>query len=115
MTTVVRALIPPRRAFLSSEPSDTLAEQKAHSAPKRHDARVAESLGSQFLHSDVEVPCPECGYLIWIRYAEIVVQTAVWCPCCRIRIWLRDAEGGMQTIGDAIERQFEQTLKDLWK
>jgi hypothetical protein len=76
---------------------------------------VAESLGTQFLRSDIDVDCPECGYPIWVRYAEIVVQTAVRCPCCRIQIWLGDAEGGMQTAGDVVEQQIEQALKGLWK
>ena len=74
---------------------------------------MAESVGTQFLHDDLDVDCPECGYPIWIWYAEIVAQVAVWCPCCRIRIWLRDAEGSVQTIGDSIERQIEQALRNL--
>jgi len=41
------------------------------------------SLATQTLHSDIEVPCPQCGYPLWVLWAEIVVQTAVRCPACR--------------------------------
>jgi hypothetical protein len=56
---------------------------------RRHDCVIAESLPTQFLHSDVEVDCPACQYPIWITWAEIVVQAVVRCPCCRIglRAW----------------------------
>jgi hypothetical protein len=76
---------------------------------------MAESLATQFLHSDLEVDCPACEYLIWVMWAEVVAQIAVTCPCCRARIWLRDAEGSMQNAGQVIEQQIEQALKGLWK
>lgn len=76
---------------------------------------MAESLGTQLLHSDLEVPCPECGYPVWVLYAEVVVQAAVLCPCCRVRIWLCDAQGGMQNAGDVIELELNQALRGLWK
>jgi hypothetical protein len=44
---------------------------------RRHDGTVAESLATQFLHSDVEEDCPGCGYPIWVSSAEIVVQAVV--------------------------------------
>ncbi len=72
------------------------------------------SLATQLMHSDFDVPCPACSYPVWIRWSEAVVQTAVLCPCCRIRIWLIDTNGGMQTVGDVIERQFDEALKGLY-
>jgi hypothetical protein len=76
---------------------------------------VAESLATQLLHSDQEIDCPNCKYPMWIQYAEIVAQAGVLCPCCRFRIWLRDAEGGMQNLGDIVEREINQVLKGLWR
>jgi hypothetical protein len=76
---------------------------------------MGESLATQLLHSDFEVECPECGYPIWVQYAEVGAQAAVLCPCCRTRIWLRDAEGSMQNAGDVIEQQINQALKDLFE
>jgi len=76
---------------------------------------MGESLATQLLHSDLEVDCPECGYPLWIQYAEVVVQAAVLCPCCRVRIWLHDAQGSAQNAGEVIEQQINQALKDLFK
>jgi hypothetical protein len=72
------------------------------------------SLATQLLHSDLELSCPRCKYPIWIRYAEVVAQTAVLCPCCRIRIWLRDADGSAQNAGDVIEEQINQALRGFF-
>jgi hypothetical protein len=76
---------------------------------------MGKSLATQLLHSDLEVDCPQCGYLIWVQYAEVVAQAAVLCPCCRTRIWLSDAEGSVQNAGDVIEQQVNQALKDLFR
>jgi hypothetical protein len=76
---------------------------------------MGESLTTQLLHSDLEVSCPRCGYLLWVQYAEVVVQTAVLCPCCRVRVWLHDADGGVQDAGKIIEQQITQALKGLFK
>lgn len=74
-----------------------------------------ESLAEQFIHSDLEIECPVCGYRVWITYAEIVAQTEIRCPCCRTRVWLRDSEGSAQTAGSLIERQIEDLLRNLWR
>jgi hypothetical protein len=74
---------------------------------------MGESLTTQLLHGDLEANCPRCGYLLWVQYAEIVVQSAVLCPCCRIRIWLHDAYGSVQNARQIIEQQINQTLKGL--
>jgi hypothetical protein len=75
---------------------------------------VAGSLATQFLHAGLEVGCPACQYLIWVSWAEIVVEAAVLCPCCRARIQLKDAEGGMQNAARVVEQQISQVLKGLW-
>jgi hypothetical protein len=74
---------------------------------------MAESLATQFLHSDLEVECPACQYPIWVPWAEIVVQAAVLCPCCRARTQLSDAEGDMQNAARVVERQINDVLKGL--
>ena len=76
---------------------------------------VVESLSTQVLDADIEVPCPACQYPIWALFAEVVAQTAVLCPCCRCRVWLRDADGSMQTAGDAIARQIDEVFKGLFE
>lgn len=73
------------------------------------------SLATQMLHSDIEVPCPNCEYAIWVRLVEVVVQAAVLCPACRLRIWLHDADGSMHNIPGGIESALERATKGLFK
>ena len=73
------------------------------------------SLATQMLHSDIEVPCPQCGYPIWVLWAEIVVQTAVRCPACRCQVWLHDAEGGIHNAAAELESAIRQATKGLSK
>ncbi len=73
------------------------------------------SLSTQMLHSDIEVPCPQCRYAIWVRWVEVVVHAAVICPACRCQIWLQDPEGGMQNAGAKIESSIRKTTKGLFK
>ena len=75
--------------------------------------RVAESLATQFLLSDLDVECPACQYPIWVTWAEIVVQAVVLCPCCRTRTQFSDAEGSMQNAAHVVEREINQVLKGL--
>jgi hypothetical protein len=72
------------------------------------------SLTDQLLHSDQEIPCPVCGFEVWIRVSEIVAECAVLCPVCRTRLWLRDDRGGMSNLGEAIESEVEHALKGLF-
>ncbi|MCX9193120.1 hypothetical protein C3Y87_17205 [Carbonactinospora thermoautotrophica] len=76
---------------------------------------MSESLSTQFLSADLEVPCPSCRYPIWVRYVEVVAQAAVLCPCCHVWVWLRDADGSVQNAGDVIEQQLKHALKGLFK
>lgn len=73
------------------------------------------SLTTRMLHSDIEVPCPQCGYDIWVLWVEVIVETAVLCPACRCRVWLRDAEGGMRNAGEKIESAIRQATKGLFR
>ncbi|MEV7010229.1 hypothetical protein [Streptosporangium sp. NPDC051022] len=75
---------------------------------------MGQSLATQFLHSDLDIPCPACRYIMWVRWSEIVAQCVITCPCCRIDVRLTDGEGGMQTAGSAIEQQINQALKGLF-
>lgn len=77
---------------------------------------MAGSMVSNLLAMDLDVPCPQCGYGMWVQYVEIVTQTAVLCPCCRTRVLLRDPTGSMQVSGDAMQRaqeKLERSLKGL--
>jgi len=73
------------------------------------------SLSTQFLRSDLDdVPCPRCGFGLWVRYAEVVAECAVLCPVCRTRIQLRDDRGSVNNAGSAIESEFDQMIKDVF-
>ncbi|MFI6468528.1 hypothetical protein [Streptomyces sp. NPDC050538] len=76
---------------------------------------MGESLATQFLSADLETACPACGYLMWVRYSEVVAQTAVTCPCCYTHIWLVDETGSAQNAGDAVQQQITQALKGLFR
>jgi hypothetical protein len=70
-----------------------------------------DSLTTQLLHGDLDdVPCPRCGFAMWVRLSEVVAECAVLCPVCRTRIWLRDDRGQMHNLGSTIEH----ALKDVF-
>ena len=71
-------------------------------------------LTTQFLHSDLDVECPECTYPIWVKYSEIVAEVAVLCPCCRSVIGLVDSRASMALAGTEIEREIDRVLKGLF-
>lgn len=72
-----------------------------------------ENLSTQWLHSDVDLDCPNCHFTFWVRMSEIIVQTVVLCPCCRIRVHLQDDHGGMSLAGRTIENLIADALKGL--
>jgi len=74
---------------------------------------MAKSLSTQLLGVETEIPCPGCGYPLWVLLAEVTAQALVLCPCCRRRVWLRDADGSTQIAGDMIQRQIEQAFKGM--
>jgi len=69
---------------------------------------MAESLS--LLATDTEVPCPVCGYPVWVLLAEVVTQAFVRCPCCRGLIHLLDADGSVQNLDQTVK----QMLKELF-
>ncbi|MFE5108336.1 hypothetical protein [Streptomyces sp. NPDC056663] len=74
---------------------------------------MGESLATQLLSADLETTCPNCRYLMWVRYSEVVAQTAVICACCYAQIWLVDETGSAQNAGDVVQQQIAQALKGL--
>jgi alpha-glucuronidase len=74
---------------------------------------MGESLATQLLRADLEVPCAECGYPMWIRYSEVVVQTTVTCPCCFVQIRLVDDTGSAQNAGEVVDQKIAEALKGL--
>jgi DNA-directed RNA polymerase subunit RPC12/RpoP len=69
---------------------------------------VGASFAYGLLDTDIDIPCPQCGYPIWIRLVEAVVQAAVRCPACRSRIWLVDDRGSVRNAGEEIERTIRE-------
>ncbi len=74
---------------------------------------MGESLATQFLRTDLEISCTQCGYPIWIRYSEVVAQANVTCPCCFIQLRLVDDTGSAQNAGKVIDREIARALKGL--
>jgi hypothetical protein len=66
---------------------------------------MGEFLATQFLSTDLKTACPSCRYLMWVRYSEVVAQTAVICPCCCTQIWLVDEAGSAQNAGDVVQQR----------
>jgi len=66
------------------------------------------------LAGDVDAPCPGCGYPIWIRLIEVVVQTAVRCPACRSRVWLVDDRASMRNAVEEVDEALAG-LERAWK
>jgi len=73
-----------------------------------------EDLTTQLLHSDVDVDCPNCGFVFWVRMSEIIVEMVVLCPCCRISVHLQDDHGGLSVAGATIESMITDALKGLF-
>lgn len=66
---------------------------------------------------DIDVACPECGFAVWVRGAEVAAQAAVRCPACRCRIWLIEDRGSLRTTEDDIERELakiEKAFGEMW-
>jgi hypothetical protein len=73
------------------------------------------SLATQFLHSDLDdIPCPACGFGLWIRFAEVVARCAVLCPVCRTRIWLQDDRADVQNLGSVLESEIRRAMKGMF-
>lgn len=71
-------------------------------------------LTTQLLHADAEVDCPRCGFPVWLRLSEVIVQGTVLCRCCRLMIRLVDDRGNVATAGDSIQSHMEQVMKETF-
>ncbi len=76
---------------------------------------MPDSLATQMLNKDLDVPCPECDYPIWACVVEVVVGTTVTCPACRCRVRLVDADGSVQNMGDKVANAMADMVQDLNK
>ncbi len=66
--------------------------------------------------TEFDVPCPGCGYPIWIRLVEVAAQCSVLCPLCRKRVTLVDDRGSVAAVTREIERamaDLKRTLKGI--
>jgi hypothetical protein len=68
-----------------------------------------ESAGLDLMGHDMDVPCPRCGYPVWVVLAEVAAGITVTCPCCRVAIRLVDQTGSVQVVST----QVREALKDL--
>jgi DNA-directed RNA polymerase subunit RPC12/RpoP len=74
---------------------------------------VAGSVTSDLLGTDMEFPCPRCGYAIWAQWVQVAAQAAVLCPCCRVRVLLRDPTGSVQLAGERMQRALDTLAQAL--
>jgi hypothetical protein len=72
------------------------------------------SLGRDIMRHALDVPCPTCGYLVWVIWAEIVTGSTVTCPCCRVGIRLVDETGSAQ-VAVARMQEAVQALGDVFR
>lgn len=72
-----------------------------------------DGLSTQILRADIDVECPACKFLFWVRMSEIVTQVDVLCPCCRSRIRLIDDGGGASTLGPRLDSIITKSVRGL--
>jgi hypothetical protein len=68
-----------------------------------------ESASFDLMGHDMDLPCPRCGYPVWVVLAEVVAGITVICPCCRAAIRLVDQTGSVQVAST----QLQEALKGL--
>lgn len=76
---------------------------------------MSDSFAAGLLDADLDMPCPGCGYPVWIRLVEVVARTAVICPACRSRVWLIDDTGSVQSTGPQIEHAVNEMITGMNK
>ena len=72
------------------------------------------SFSREFMSHTLDLPCPVCGYLVWVIMAEIVSGSMVICPCCRVGIRLVDQTGSVQVAAAQMQAAVE-ALGDVFK
>jgi hypothetical protein len=82
--------------------------------PNFQDVDDMTTLGREVMRHAVDVPCPGCGYLVWVIMAEIVSGSMVICPCCRVGSRLVDQTGSVQVAAAAMQEAV-QALADVFK
>ena len=61
----------------------------------------------------MDVPCPRCGYPVWVVLAEVAAGITVICPCCRVQIRLVDETGSVQVANAQVQEAFDDLAKTL--
>jgi hypothetical protein len=72
------------------------------------------SLSRDVMRNTLDVPCPRCGYRVWVITAEIVCGSTVICPCCRVGIRLVDQTGSVQVAAARMQAAI-QALGDVFR
>ena len=85
-----------------------------HGMPEFQDVDEMASLSREVMRHTLDVPCPGCGYLVWVIMAEIVSGSMVICPCCRVGIHLVDQTGSVQVAAAQMQAAVE-ALGDVFK
>ncbi len=66
----------------------------------------------------LDVPCPRCGYPVWVVLAEVVAGITIICPCCRAGIRLVDETGSVQVANAQVREALDdlaETLKGMFQ
>jgi hypothetical protein len=71
------------------------------------------SSGLDLMGHPMEVPCPRCGYPVWVVLAEVAAGITVICPCCRVQIRLVDATGSVQVANAQVQEALDDLAKTL--
>ena len=66
------------------------------------------SLAASLMSHDMDVPCPRCGYPVWLLWSELAARVTLRCPCCRVRVRLDD--GGTAQV---TAHQVQSAIDDL--
>lgn len=59
---------------------------------------------------DLDVPCPACGFGMFVLISEVQAQTYVRCPCCRVLVHLLDRDASTHVAA----RQIDQVLRQAF-
>jgi uncharacterized Zn finger protein (UPF0148 family) len=76
------------------------------------------SPGPDLMGHPMDVPCPRCGYPVWVVLAEVAAGITVICPCCRTGIRLVDETGSVQVVNAQVQEALHdlaETLKGMFQ
>lgn len=72
-----------------------------------------ENSGLDFMGHTMDVPCPGCGYSVWVVLAEVAAGITIICPCCRVQIRLVDETGSVQAMNAQVQDVLDDPARTL--